>query len=976
MVTFFITSTMLILSVLAIRFLLKNRVSFLILYPLWGLVLIRLLIPFTPFESPISVMNFISQADKKAEVVLQKEGAEGQADIKETAETSKEDAVLWNQEQKKQSEQKQQEEPKQSEEKETAKGEGQAAKEEKTIKQNAGMTGQAAEKNLSENNTQKKTAITQYSKKEGWHIQMKRWGISLWVIGSILFLLCILLSNILFYRRLHSDRVRIDCADIDILKTPVYVTGQVHTPCLAGVLHPAVYLPADVYEDKKSLRQILAHEQMHVIHKDYIWTLLRTLCLVIYWFDPLVWLAAFYAKQDAEIACDEAVLRGCSDTQRYDYGEMLIQMSQLKRQSGFCLATSIGNGKWNLRERVVMLTKKRKKAWWQTAVMFVLVAVLAGCGLTKEKQTVESEVDKVKNVTIKKSDEAKENQEENVIKNETKAEEELSEEEKILQAFRDFMETDIKMRPEWKNWEGKEEELYISVQYVGSEDETQEKAPCLLVAKNLIEGTDYASEAFVYYYDIEAEEICLLTVIAGFDKDDKEHNIDPTDANGNPYPIQIDGGELIVKARSAVRYYDWYHTKDYTKLSAQEVADKEWNKKQEVKLKDDEYEAWLLNSSSRYTLASLKWEIPLMPSDGKELDAAKKIRQEDIDSYASESNPASPFSPPKARNIFKRYKDSEAIAFYPNAESSWQELFKTEVTKADASYAGGENAGEIFYVIHGGEDADVLNMLANCTAETFDKVGPTSEESSILQGPIRITYMGHFLDNDSILYFVNMGYTMRSFVLRTRERYDAYIPDKGRWSEDDRLKDMLSSANAPQLLAYGSGMPKLYRADYDNDGEMEVAFHFLENGYTFPSYQVLYLFDNNGSDSYELYTYTKDDFLQPMEKFCKKYDAATAEYTWKKTQKREMSGGGLVDYYYYMMDKKGESNYEFGHEAVYDITLEDDKTEIAVKHGILRNKGLKKHFKGDSRYIQIRSVLNYQGNGKFLMKDTEVIKEE
>ena len=150
MVTFFITSTMLILSVLAIRFLLKNRVSFLILYPLWGLVLIRLLIPFTPFESPVSVMNLISQADKKAEMVLQKEGAEGQADIKETAEAPKEDAVLWNQEQKKQ-----------SEEKETAKGEEQAAKEEKTVKQNAGMTGQAAEKNLSENNTQEKIAITQ-----------------------------------------------------------------------------------------------------------------------------------------------------------------------------------------------------------------------------------------------------------------------------------------------------------------------------------------------------------------------------------------------------------------------------------------------------------------------------------------------------------------------------------------------------------------------------------------------------------------------------------------------------------------------------------------------------------------------------------------------------------------------------------------------------------------------------------------------
>ena len=59
MATFFITSSIMVIAVLAARFLLKNKVSFLILYPLWGIVLLRLLIPVTFIESRASIMNLM-----------------------------------------------------------------------------------------------------------------------------------------------------------------------------------------------------------------------------------------------------------------------------------------------------------------------------------------------------------------------------------------------------------------------------------------------------------------------------------------------------------------------------------------------------------------------------------------------------------------------------------------------------------------------------------------------------------------------------------------------------------------------------------------------------------------------------------------------------------------------------------------------------------------------------------------------------
>lgn len=57
MAIFFITSALMVIAILAVRFLFKNKLSFLILYPLWGLVLLRLLIPVNIIESPVSIMN-------------------------------------------------------------------------------------------------------------------------------------------------------------------------------------------------------------------------------------------------------------------------------------------------------------------------------------------------------------------------------------------------------------------------------------------------------------------------------------------------------------------------------------------------------------------------------------------------------------------------------------------------------------------------------------------------------------------------------------------------------------------------------------------------------------------------------------------------------------------------------------------------------------------------------------------------------
>ena len=54
-----LSSSLLILIIIGLRFLLKGRISFRVQYVLWLIVLLRLLIPFSVGRSPVSVENVL-----------------------------------------------------------------------------------------------------------------------------------------------------------------------------------------------------------------------------------------------------------------------------------------------------------------------------------------------------------------------------------------------------------------------------------------------------------------------------------------------------------------------------------------------------------------------------------------------------------------------------------------------------------------------------------------------------------------------------------------------------------------------------------------------------------------------------------------------------------------------------------------------------------------------------------------------------
>ena len=67
----------------------------------------------------------------------------------------------------------------------------------------------------------------------------------------------------------------------------IYVSDNAGTPCLTGILYPVIYLTPGCVRTQKHQKYAIAHKLTHYRHGDHIWTFVRSLCLIIYWFNPL-----------------------------------------------------------------------------------------------------------------------------------------------------------------------------------------------------------------------------------------------------------------------------------------------------------------------------------------------------------------------------------------------------------------------------------------------------------------------------------------------------------------------------------------------------------------------------------------------------------------------------------------------------------------------------------------------------------------
>ena len=194
----------------------------------------------------------------------------------------------------------------------------------------------------------------------------------IWLTGSGIMGLWLLGVNFRFSRRLRQDRTLFREG-----KTPVYVSASVASPCLFGLLKPAIYLTpqaAELPEDR--LEQVLLHERTHLRRGDTVWCALRCLCLAVWWWNPLVWLAAAESRKDGELSCDEAVLRTLGEEKRLDYGHTLVDLLPQRTPGALLCTATISGGGRAMKERLERITKKPRALAIAAGAVLVLAAAI------------------------------------------------------------------------------------------------------------------------------------------------------------------------------------------------------------------------------------------------------------------------------------------------------------------------------------------------------------------------------------------------------------------------------------------------------------------------------------------------------------------------------------------------------------------------------------------------------------------------
>lgn len=111
---------------------------------------------------------------------------------------------------------------------------------------------------------------------------------------------------------------------------PLRISPNASSPAVCGLLRPVILIPQSLAPrlQPHDLRAVLLHELAHIRRGDLWVNLIQTLLQIVYFYNPLLWLANAMIRRAREQAVDEAVLVAMGETAP-DYPETLLHVAKL-----------------------------------------------------------------------------------------------------------------------------------------------------------------------------------------------------------------------------------------------------------------------------------------------------------------------------------------------------------------------------------------------------------------------------------------------------------------------------------------------------------------------------------------------------------------------------------------------------------------------------------------------------------------------
>ena len=207
-----------------------------------------------------------------------------------------------------------------------------------------------------------------------------------WIAGMIAVAFLALIQLIMLKKRI---RFAINTAN------NIWETDNLDTAFVMGVFRVKIYVPTNITESERE--HIISHERMHIKHGDHIVRVVMLLANIIYWWNPLVWVATHYMKKDMEMLCDESVIKDMAEHQRREYLTTLLHCSA--KNSGIIPVMSFGET--NTENRIRHIINLREPKLYIVLVLAIFVVACVTCctesASTNEKNNIENATNNINN---------------------------------------------------------------------------------------------------------------------------------------------------------------------------------------------------------------------------------------------------------------------------------------------------------------------------------------------------------------------------------------------------------------------------------------------------------------------------------------------------------------------------------------------------------------------------------------------------
>ncbi len=219
--------------------------------------------------------------------------------------------------------------------------------------------------------------------------------IYIWLIGVILLSVATIIMNRRLLLYIKKQPVITDEKIVQIFEKckqsmsvhrdiPLLVSGKVSSPTVFGFIRPKLLLSTVHMKilDEQQLRYIFHHELAHIKRRDVGVNWLMHGLLIFNWFNPILWYAYSCMREDQELACDALALTCIDSEEQIAYGHTIISL--LEHYSGYYQVPGMANFSKNkrmLKRRILMIKKFQRKSYRWSALGAVAVIAVSSVSL-------------------------------------------------------------------------------------------------------------------------------------------------------------------------------------------------------------------------------------------------------------------------------------------------------------------------------------------------------------------------------------------------------------------------------------------------------------------------------------------------------------------------------------------------------------------------------------------------------------------